>query len=243
MSDKTAIILAAGMGKRMGIFAKDRPKVLAQVNNKTLLEYAIEFVKKIGISNIIVVGGYYFNKVKEEVNKVDPAIKLVENPDYELQNLTSLTKALPLVDDKSGLLICNSDYVFADAIAEAIASKMENISVYSTFDLSCDDGDQMKCKIDKNGNLIEMSKKLADFSSIYVGTFFFAAKYIPELKITAAEILKRYDNKKTTVEYLFSEFIKKDYKIKVQDIGRASWFEIDTSEELHLAQKALENFN
>ena len=37
-----ALILAAGMGKRLGRYTKDATKCMVQVNGKTLIEYAIE---------------------------------------------------------------------------------------------------------------------------------------------------------------------------------------------------------
>jgi len=240
MENTTAIILAAGMGKRMGELTKDRPKGLIEVGGKTLLQYAVEFVKKTGVEEIIVVGGYYFDKVKKEAERIDSKIKCVENNQYEMQNLISLDKPLPLVENKD-LLVCNADYIFKETTAEAVADKMEGISVYCSFDLSGDDNDVMKAMSGKDGNLIGMSKQLEGFDSIYTGIFYFASRHIPELKKTAAEILEKYDNKKTTVEYLFPEFMKKGYEIKVQDVGRADWLEIDTPEELTAAEQALNN--
>lgn len=235
-NNTTAVILAAGRGVRMGEFTKDKPKVLVEVNNKTLLHYAIDFVKKIGITDIVVVGGYYFDKVKVEVERIDANIKIVENKDYHLQNLTSFAKALSLIK-VSDLLVCNADYIFKDTTTQAVAGAMTDISVYSSFDLSGDDEDVMKTKTDSEGNLAEMSKQLTDFDSIYTGIFFFSAPHIAELTTVTAEILKNYDNNKTTVEYLFSEFMKKGYQVTVQDVGKADWIEIDTAKELIAVQK------
>jgi len=237
MIETTAIILAAGMGKRMGEITKDKPKVLVEVGNKTLLAHAIEFVKKIGITDIIVVGGYYFDKVKAGVERIDLNIKLVNNTEYALQNLTSLAKALPLIDDKN-LLVCNADYVFKDATAQAVAGSLKEVSVYCSFDLSGNNEDVMRVKTDGQGKLVEMSKQLKDFDSIYTGIFFFPGQSIRELKEITDEILKKYDTTKTTVEYLFKEFLARGKAIAVQDVGRADWLEIDTPEELAIAQQA-----
>ena len=237
MRDTTALILAAGLGKRLGEITKDKPKVLIEVGNKTLLAQAIEFMKKIGLTNIIVVGGYYFDKVKAEAERIDPNIKLVNNTEYALQNLTSLAKALPWLDGKN-VLVCNADYVFKETTAQAVAGNLKDISIYCSFDLSGNDEDVMRVKTDGQGNLVEMSKQLKDFDSIYTGIFFIASQHIPELKEITGEILKKYDTTKTTVEYLFKEFLARGKTITAQDVGPADWLEIDTPEELAAAQQA-----
>ncbi|MCK4553858.1 NTP transferase domain-containing protein [Candidatus Parcubacteria bacterium] len=234
-----AVILAAGKGQRLGGITKNKPKPLLEVGGKPLIEHAINFIKNIGIENLIVVGGYHFNQLEKKVKQIDPSITVVENKEYECQNLLSLAKALPLVENRN-LLVCNSDYVFKKITAKAVANNLKDIAVYCSFDLSGDDEDVMKVKIDKRGNMIEMSKQLADFQAIYTGVFFFESKYISELKKITAEVLES-NKEKATVEWLFKEFIKKGHNIKVVDIGKADWYEIDTAEELEQARQELNN--
>ena len=239
MNDYTGIILAAGKGQRLGTITKNKSKPLLEVGGKTLIEHAIGFVKEIGIKDKIVVGGYYFNQLNNKVKSIDNSIAVIENKEYECQNLLSLAKALPLVKNRN-LLVCNSDYVFKNTTAKAVSQSMKEIAVYCSFDLSGDDDDVMKVKVDRQSNMVETSKQLMDFQAIYTGIFFFESKYISELKKITSEILNG-DKEKATVEWLFKEFIKKGHNIKVADIGKADWFEIDTTEELERAKKALNN--
>ena len=53
-----ALMLAAGMGKRLGRFTKNSTKCMVNVNGKTLIEYAIEALVKCGIQKFIIVVGY-----------------------------------------------------------------------------------------------------------------------------------------------------------------------------------------
>ena len=66
MKNKLAIIiLAAGKGTRMN---SDLPKVLHQINNKTMIEHVIEKTKKLNPAQLIVVVGYKHNKVKNHLS-------------------------------------------------------------------------------------------------------------------------------------------------------------------------------
>ena len=67
MSNLNVIILAAGIGKRMMSLTKNCPKPLLSVAGKPIIAHMIEFVRSVGAEKIIVVGGYYFQKLKKEI--------------------------------------------------------------------------------------------------------------------------------------------------------------------------------
>lgn len=236
MKNRKAIILAAGKGQRLGDITKDLPKPLLEINNKALINYAIDFVKNIGIEDIIVVAGYHFKQMGKKIQEIDKKIKVIDNPDFHFQNLVSFAKGLEQVENQN-LLVCNADYIFKKTSAEAVAKNLNGIAVYCSYDLSGNDEDVVKVKVDENRNLIEMSKQLTNFEAIYTGIWFFEAKYIPELREVVEEILEKEDKNKTAVEAVFREFVKRGFQIKAVDIGKADWFEIDTSEELAAIRK------
>ena len=59
-----AIIIAAGVGSRLGELTKDIPKPLVDVNGKSILQRQIEIFKKIGVNDIFIVTGYKHEKIK-----------------------------------------------------------------------------------------------------------------------------------------------------------------------------------
>jgi bifunctional UDP-N-acetylglucosamine pyrophosphorylase/glucosamine-1-phosphate N-acetyltransferase len=65
MENQTAaIILAAGLGKRM---KSDLPKVLHKADGKYLVDYVIDNVRQVGIDNIVVVIGHKYELVQEKL--------------------------------------------------------------------------------------------------------------------------------------------------------------------------------
>jgi|SRR3989339_390660 len=239
MEKYKAIILAAGRGKRLGDITKDLPKPLLEINNKTLISYAIDFVKNIGIQDIVVVAGYHFEQMEKKIKEIDDKIKVVNNSDFHLQNLVSFVKGLDYIKNEN-LLVCNADYIFKDTTTEAVKNNLSGKAAYCSYDLLGNDEDVMKVKIDENKNLIRMSKQLIDFEAIYTGIWFFEKKYIPELKKIVKEILENNDKNFTIVEDIFNEFVKRGFEIKAVDIGKADWFEVDTQEEFEKAKQILE---
>ena len=59
----TAMILAAGFGKRMMPLTKSTPKPLIDINGITLLDNSINFVKKLGCNQIVVNSHFHHEKI------------------------------------------------------------------------------------------------------------------------------------------------------------------------------------
>ena len=58
------IILAAGKGERLLPLTKDMPKSLVSIFGKPILEYQLNTIKKVGIDKILLVNGYFKEKIK-----------------------------------------------------------------------------------------------------------------------------------------------------------------------------------
>lgn len=52
------IIIAAGLGRRMGDLTKERPKCLLTVAGRTLLDHTIENLRRVGCKSIVVIAGH-----------------------------------------------------------------------------------------------------------------------------------------------------------------------------------------
>lgn len=96
---KRAIIMAAGIGKRMQPLTLQKPKPLIAVNGKVMIESIIEGLKQNGINEIHIVVGYLKEHFEYLTHKYD-SVDLIENPYYDTcNNISSLYVAREFLGD------------------------------------------------------------------------------------------------------------------------------------------------
>lgn len=113
MNDEIAIILAAGLGSRMGALTEKTPKPLIKVCGVPLIETVIEGLEKYGIGRIYIVIGYLggqFGYLSEKYSNVD----LVENKEYLEKNNISSLRAVGDLLGSADCFICEADLYVAD---------------------------------------------------------------------------------------------------------------------------------
>ena len=78
------IILAAGLGKRMGDKGKKIPKCLLKIpgSDQTLLERQIKIFEELGVKNITIITGHLSGKIK----KIKSNVKFLNFPNYKKTN-------------------------------------------------------------------------------------------------------------------------------------------------------------
>ena len=119
-----AIIIAAGIGSRLGDLTKDLPKPLIDINGKSILERQIELFKKFGINEIFIVTGYKNNKIKFS------DINCVYNSEYQqTEQIGSLMKAR---NEISGdVIISFGDILFEEKILEELLENKDDFVLVS----------------------------------------------------------------------------------------------------------------
>ena len=113
MKIKTALILCAGLGKRLNPLTLKKPKPLLELNNCTLLENTINLIEGLGIKNIFLNTFYLKDQIKSYLNgkNFTASIKIIDDGDELLDTGGGIKNMISYSDDRD-FLIFNSDTIW-----------------------------------------------------------------------------------------------------------------------------------
>lgn len=118
------IMIAAGRGSRLMPTTADAPKCYAEVQGKSLLEWALESFRANGLDKIHFIGGYQIDKVRQNY----PQFAFRHNSNWENNNiLASLFCAEDLMDEP--FICCYSDILFTPRIVSRLLDNHDDIAL------------------------------------------------------------------------------------------------------------------
>lgn len=188
-----AIILAAGMGKRLKELTNDNTKCMVKVNGVTMIERMLHQIEKKGLKRIIIVIGYKWENLRKYIStlKIKTPIIYINNPIYDkTNNIYSLFLAKDYLC-KDDTLLFESDLIFEDSIIDNLLNdKRETLALVDKYknwmDWTCvkiNKDDSIETLIPKNKFKIEDSKNYYKTVNIYKFSKNFSSnKYIPFLE-------------------------------------------------------------
>lgn len=235
-----AVILAAGLAKRLRPLTDSKPKCLLDINGKNLLQMTVENLLKCDINDFIFVTGYRENMIKEyldlnfkNINKI-----YITNTDFANNNNSySLWMTKNYVKDN--MLLLDSDILFDYRIVKKLLdSEHQTCIALKNHKL---DEEQIKVIIDGNGKVLEIGKDVEILKSAgeSIGIEILSNDFLNEMfKILDRKILKE-NNVNEFYETTFQEIINmKNDKINMfgVDISEYECMEIDTIEDYENAK-------
>lgn len=218
-----AIVLAAGIGKRMGVV----PKPLMKVGGREIIWRNMKLLEKYGVKEFVVVVNESFrDQLVSFLEKEGFRFKYVVNPSPERGNGYSLYLAADFVDEDFVLVM--GDHVYEeDFIREAISRKGLIGDESPGF---VDIGEATKVKI-KDGRVEKIGKDLKEFDCIDTGFFVLS----PKIFRYAEEIVAEKDE---NGEISLSEIMERA-KAEVSIVSGYFWMDVDTREELRRANREI----
>jgi choline kinase len=235
------VLLAAGLGSRLGALTRDLPKALIPVAGKPLLFHALGFASCLRPTRVIVVGGFCFSSVREAVQDFQGSagvalpIELLENTSYRDGNLISLMTARPLLDD--GFLVMNVDHIYRPTIASVVAPAVAEVTGFVDTDRKLG-ADDMKVERRADGRMAAISKMLDKFDCGYVGM-----TRVPDARRDAyfdeADRALAEEGRAIHVERVLGRLAKTELAPACRDISGHGWLEVDTPDERAAAEAAL----
>ena len=238
-----ALMLAAGMGKRLKEFTKDNTKCMVKVNGEMLIDRVVSLLSRLNVSRLVVVTGYKGEALRQHLESIrgDLEIEYVDNPEYyRTNNIYSLWLAKDKLQEEDTLLL-ESDLIYDYSLIEAIAHNSEpNLALVAKYETWMDG---TMVQIDKDCNIVNFVPKKA-FDYKYADTYyktvniykfskeFSINKYVPFLEayIKAVGNNEYYENVLSIITFLNSS------SLKALPVGEGKWYEIDDKLDLDIAE-------
>ena len=233
------IILAAGRGRRLLPLTKERTKCLInEFNGMSLISVLLKQLDEFsdGISDVLIVGGFGFRYLIEEIRPKDFKFKIdfINNDKYDkYDNCYSLYLALE--NGGEDVLIINSDCLFDKKILEkALKHSGRSFLVVDNFKRLT--RESMKVALDENGKIKRLSKTLPIKKSYgeYVGISGIAKTILKTLKNSLEKAGAKNSN----------SFYEDAFDIMLDEVGfeivstdGLEWTEIDDFKDLEVARR------
>ena len=240
-----AIILAAGMGRRLGEYTRDNTKCMLPVNGVRLIDRVLGQLSQLGLSRVVIVVGYKGQNLIDYIgHRYDDRLKIeyVNNPVYDkTNNIYSLSLAKDKLQEDDTLLI-ESDLIFDDSLFRMILDNpYPNLALVDKYETWMDG---TMVRIDEDNNIVNFIPKKAfkykDVDSYYktVNIYKFSRefsqnKYVPFLEAYS----KALGNNEYYEQVLRVITLLDNAELKALPITNgAKWYEIDDVQDLDIAE-------
>ena len=156
-----ALILAAGMGKRLGEYTRNNTKCMVEVNGTRLIDRMIRQLVPLGLDRLVMVVGYHGRELMEYLGneRYGLRIEYVENPVYDrTNNIYSLALAKEWLRADDTILL-ESDLIFDDTMLSLLLDNPQpNLALVAKYE-SWMDGTMVR--IDEDLNIVNFVPKAA----------------------------------------------------------------------------------
>lgn len=237
-----ALMLAAGMGKRLGKYTQGQTKCMVNVGGKPLLEHAADALRMAGIRHFIIVTGFAGDKLEAYAREhlSDFELEFIHNPDYATtNNIYSLYLARDAMQ-KDDTILLESDLIYEpQLIRSLVEAPQENIVTVAKYE-SWMDG--TVTQLDEQGYVREFIEK-KDFRFASAGEYYktvniykfsrdFASRlYVPFLHA----YIQAYGTNRYYELVLKTLARTPGAEMYGYEVGNLKWYEIDDAQDLDIA--------
>ena len=230
-----ALVIAAGMGNRLGGLTAERPKALLPVAGRELILRALDFVEHPAVRRRIVVTGYQSDQLTAFLRKQAPAVETAFNPRFAEGSALTVQAGLQEIDDD--LLLMNVDHVYPRRLFPRVLEASSGIAAVCDFDRPLLD-DDMKVKLTAQRTVAQIHKKLADFDAGYIGMTRIEATELPRYR-EALDHARRTFGDSANAEAALATLAAEAYPVTICDASGVRWLEVDTPDDLAAAEETL----
>ncbi len=226
-NDSFALIIAGGLGTRMGENYKNQPKCLIEIKGKTILERTLDSISNLGLNKIVLSLNHEYQQIIDYVQntkyKDSVEFTIEDSPLGTAGSLVSISKDY----SEQNCLVLNSDILFDINFFKLkdFFDNSENDFVICTsqYEIEIPYGVIEKEELlDKEYEIIEKPRINFD---VIAGIYFVKSK-----------TLAKIDNAKIEMDELIIKIKELDKKISYFNIG-ANWIDVGNNKQISIAEK------
>jgi len=236
-----AVLLAAGLGSRLGQRTEALPKGLIRVGDTSLLGRSVKLLRASGVERFIVVGGHRNDVLRNALSDAlaDKEVEWIVNADYaETGSAASLDLAIPSLTATEGALVAESDIIYHPRFLDLLWSSNDQIAVADPSG----SGDEVYVYCDGSGDLSYMGKGAESRDGREpVGEFAGLSVITPETRRIYAERLRSDpESGKRHYEEVFVDLASDGLaSFAVKHHPGLPWSEVDTEEDLERVESKI----
>lgn len=231
-----AVILAAGVGRRLAPLTEQIPKCLVEVGGEPLLTRMLAALSEVAVSEAVLVVGHLKEVIRERMGTMQTGLPLryVENPHYKRGSLFSLWCAREEMD--SPLLLMDADVLFAPPLLQRLVKNPAQscLLLDETF---TDTGEEMKGYA-LGWRVVAIGRKAPeppwDLVGEGVGFFKCSARHARILRGIVEQLIR--DGRDDEEYELALDRLVKEVVVEWCSVARLPWMEIDFPEDVRRAQ-------
>ena len=233
-----AVILAAGVGRRLRALTPRRPKCLIEIGGRSLLSRYFDVLVDLGLTRICLVVGYKHELIREAVASYPSSLDVtfLVNAAFERGSIGSLWVARQVFDDD--LVIMDADVLFHPTIlSRLLTSSSPNALV---MDETVRQRTEECMVAVRQGRVVSLSKRMPsqyDLVGEGVGFLRVARVALPWL-LRSVEARVSRGNLDGEYEDALDDFFR-EIPVGVEKIGGLPWIEIDFPEDVERAQREI----
>jgi choline kinase len=232
-----AVILAAGLGTRLGDTKGDFPKAMVRVGEKRLIDHVLSFLDSPRVTRKIIVTGYKSELMEEHLRGHDDSIKIVHNPRFSDGSIFTVATALDHVEGE--FLLMNADHIYPRRMFDRLPTNAGELTAICDFDRDLV-ADDMKVKLAADGYISSIDKKLPTYDCGYIGMTLCPATALGAYRNGVAGVIEQ-DGPASNVERVLARLANTGHKINICDTSGIGWLEVDTPEDFMNAEQTLAN--
>ncbi len=237
-----AIILAAGMGKRLKHLTQNNTKCMVKVNGIPLIDRMLIQIEKQHLSRIVIVVGYEGQRLIDHIMElnIQTPVVFINNSVYDkTNNIYSLSLATDWLC-KEDTILFESDLIFEDSVLEELINdQRDTLALVDKYE-SWMDGTCMKLDNEDNilefvpGSKFQYSERKDYYKTVNIYKFsqhFSMTHYIPFLEA----YIKALGNNEYYEQVLRVITMLDFPEIKAKRLHGQKWYEIDDVQDLDIA--------